>query len=359
MIRNLGVLSIGASSLAAILTFGLFLRTIFRHDEIVMEILPFVFYATFLLTLVLFRGMIVRHLSHRNNLALQLFDYNEAKRRQAYEQLLQKGDEAVKIFTRILNETPRNIALLSDNFFEVIRLAAEGLGRLRAREGIEALMKVAKLPFHEIGPTAIWALAQIGDERATQAIIPSLLNKTRINRQKWLNYWAKEVLRANGQTIPLPPNTVGAIVTAALLQLGQTDLVAAFWKAWGGRGEDAVKELKAKKEFRKEIGEALTWALNNGTVSEAINAAHLLGELWAFDALPALRSKAQALSTPERVRKVCIEVAAKLEELSRLPMPASATEIDTSTLPRAVFGIEILTDTLPSLANPQQNSAEG
>lgn len=83
------------------------------------------------------------------------------------------------------------------------------------------------------------------------------------------------------------------------------------------------------REYREEIVGALVRMPNTGTVSEVINAVQLLGELWAFDALPALRTKAKALSTPEKVRKVCLEVIAKLEQLSRLPSPAMATEIDT------------------------------
>ncbi len=41
-----------------------------------------------------------------SNLASQLFDPDEAKRRQAFGQLLQKGNNAVKIFVRVLNEAP-------------------------------------------------------------------------------------------------------------------------------------------------------------------------------------------------------------------------------------------------------------
>ncbi len=109
------------------------------------------------------------------------------------------------------------------------------------------------------------------------------------------------------------------------------------------------------KGYRKEITEALVRMLNTGTISEAINAAQLLGELWAFDALPALHAKAKALSTPEKVRKVCLEVIAKLEQLSRLPAIATANGVDTSTLPRLAVTTEISTDTLPSPVEPPRD----
>lgn len=267
--------------------------------------------------------LLVRHLSRGNDLAKRLFDLSEKKRRRAYKQLLEKGDEAVKIFTRILSEAPRSVDC-GVNFLGAIQLAAEGLGVLKARESVDVLMEVAKCPLRDIKPTAIWALAQIGDERAIKVIVPSLGDKSLIEQQRWLSRWAQEVLKASGQTIPTSYNTVRAIASAALVQLGQSDLVAAFWKALGNRDEDAVKKLRAMEEFRKEIVDALVSVLNTGTVSEAINAAHLLGDLWAFEALPELKAKASLLSTPEKVREACLEVAAELEQLSKLTVQEQA-----------------------------------
>lgn len=300
--------------------------------------------------LLLIASLAIGRFTRLSNLASQLFDPDEAKRRQAFGQLLQKGNNAVKIFVRVLNEAPYDIIP------EAICLAVEGLGRLKAKEGVDALMEAVKSLDPDIRATAIWALAQIGDERAVKAIIPLLANKSRIERQKWLNDWVHEVLKTNEQITSSHFGTVGAIASAALVQLGQEDLVNAFWKALKEKDEDAVKCLKAMKEFRKEIVEALVVALNVGLVGEATDAAHLLGELWAFDALPTLRSKARALSTPEKVREVCLEAIAKLEQLSRLPMPATATEIDKSILPRPASMSEIAVDKLPRPANPPQNS---
>ncbi|MCX7967803.1 MAG: HEAT repeat domain-containing protein [Armatimonadetes bacterium] len=291
------------------------------------------------------------------HLGWRLGDPDEGKRMQAFEQLLQKGDEATRVFVRILKEAPYE----SSKVWKSVHahcLAAEGLGRLKAKEGVDALMEALKSPFPEVVATAIWALAQIGDERAVKAIVPLITSKSAVKRQKWLNDWTKDVLIGNGQFVPpLPiPDTIGAVASAALVQLGQAGLVGSFWKAWLKRDENAIKQLKVMKEFRKEITEALVTMLNFGSVSEAINAAELIGDLWAFDALPALKSKAMTLSTPERVRKVCLEVADKLDQLSRLPMPATATEIDTSTLPRPASATEIATDTLPSPAKLPRNS---
>lgn len=248
-----------------------------------------------------------------SNLGRRLGDPDEGKRQQAFEQLLQKGDEAIQVFVRILKEAPYE----SSKRWKSVHahcLAAEGLGRLKAKEGVDALMEALKSPFPEVVATAIWALAQIGDERAVKAIIPLITSKSTVKRQKWLNDWTKEMLTENGQLVPPLPisDTIGAVASAALVQLGQAGLVGSFWKAWLKRDENAIKQLRAMKEFHREITEALVTMLNSGLVSEAINAAQLLGDLWAFDALPVLKSKAKELSTPERVRKVCLEVIAKL-----------------------------------------------
>jgi hypothetical protein len=80
----------------------------------------------------------------------------------------------------------------------------------------------------------------------------------------------------------------------------------------------------------------------------------LWGNFAFVEALPVLERKARSFLTPEQVRLACRDAAAKLRpfaylpaiptvspEIANLPRPATATEIPTENLPRAVSISEV------------------
>lgn len=300
-------------------------------------------------------GVVVSYLLRRfPQLARQLGDRDEQVRQRAFERLLEMGNKAVPVFVQVLNEAPLTTPYSNWESTAAFCLAVEGLGRLKAREGVEPLMDLLRElegQLVEVRAMAIWALGQIGDERAIPSIIPMLGDDRRIQSQ-WLNEWAwttlrKEVLHHYG--------TVSLVTAAALKQLGLGELVTSFL-ATLRRDEEALKRLKEFWAYRTEIAAALMKVLDSSFVSEAANAAWALGELWAFEALPRLKAKEQALLTAKAVRKACQEAIAKLEPMATLPTPVVATGIDTSTLPRPAMPTDIATDTLPRPTEPPQTS---
>ncbi len=292
----------------------------------------------------------------RHDIVLQLFNRNEETRHRAFEQLLQKGEQAIPIFVCIVKETPRGSlgwGRAYKAYIEAICLAAEGIGRLRANEGVEVLLEATQDSVPDIRAIALWALGQIGDERAVAAAIPLLTDKSPTCFRRWLYEWTRKVLSREVNDIGRVFYwTVRAVAAAVLRQLGLGDLVRAFWRALTYRDAEAVAKLKAFQRYRKEMAEALIRVLDTGTVSEAVNAAWLLGELWAFEALPALRAKMRSPFTAMQVREECQKVVAKLEALATLPSPA-AEGIDPSVLPRPAVPTDIATDVLPRAAFPE------
>lgn len=261
-------------------------------------------------------------------LARQLGNRNECK--SAFNQLLSMGKQAVSIFLQILSE-PHTIVSGNDVWTwdanMACRLAAEGLGRLKASEAVEPLMKILVNSSDVVlQMKAIWALGEIGDARAVPALIP-LLGDQRPVRGLRLSEHAADALR----------------------KLGEGELVEAFFQTLKGN-QAALENLKGK--HYPEAVEGLMRALDSHYTSRAANAAWALGELGAVEALSKLRSKVGAFSlAPERVKEACKKAIAKLEVLATLPRPAQAGVPSIETLPRPASVSEVSKETLPRPAD--------
>lgn len=96
--------------------------------------------------------------------------------------MLQNREEAIPIFLQILEANRRSFLLVLWNFEKACLLSILGLGRLKAGEGVEILLRLLKTEDLEVDDdylfaekiAAIWALGEIGDQKATPALIPFL-----------------------------------------------------------------------------------------------------------------------------------------------------------------------------------------
>lgn len=141
----------------------------------------------------------------------------------------------------------------------------------------------------------------------------------------------------------------------ALRKLGASELVDLFNKAMQ-RDKAAVETIR-KHQLRNAFVAGFVRALwNSRDISSIPNAAWVLSELWATEAIPALRAQI-ARWLPTEIRRACKEALDKLEMISKLPRAASYTEIETSTLPRPATTSEVHFDNLPKSAPSRDNGA--
>lgn len=252
-------------------------------------------------------------------LARQLGSLDKTERQQAFKRMIAMGQSAVDAFLQVL-QTPRKRTEVAEwDGVEATILAVEGLGRLKASKAVPQLLTLLYSSEWEICNRVIWALGEIGDK----SVIPELLP-----------FLGSELL--NGET------------ANALRKLGASELVDLFNKAMQ-RDKAAVETIRKHQLRNAFIAGFIRAIWNSEDISSIPKAAWVLAELWATEAIPALRAQI-ARWLPTEIRKACKEALDKLEMISKLPRAVSYTEIDTSTLPRPATTSEVHFDNLPKAA---------
>lgn len=277
-------------------------------------------------------------------LVRQLGSLEEGKRREALEQLLQMGDEAIPLFLQALN-APAEFAPSGDWCgFYAHRLAVEGLGRLKAKLCTKVLINALKHKDAGVKANAVWALAEIGAEEAIPELIPLLF------------YRAETTDRENTQL----EESVRRSAKEALRKLGEGELVETLLRVLGHeRDEEAVDRLRQWMPlYRSAIVKALLSAVRGSNLFEASQAAWALGKLNAVEALPVLERLALSFRTPHSLRQYCQEAVSWLRTVATLPSPADLTRINAENLPSIPDPQALSTDTLPSPATPPEKAID-
>jgi hypothetical protein len=263
------------------------------------------------------------YLLSKPELVRQLGSLKEHERLSALSQIMDMGEQAIPLLIQVLKMP--SIQFGNWHGAEAHRLAVEGLGLLRAKQAINVLCEALEHPSPSVRAKAVWALGEIGDPSVIPHLIPLL-----------------------GDC-----DTVSDQAATVLEKFGEGDLVHAFKKALSRKVDEQARKILTGK-YRPQVVKAFIKALNSGSQLAAIGAAWALGELRFVEALPILERKARSFLTPEQVRLACRDAAAKLRpfaylpaiptvspEIANLPRPATATEIPTENLPRAVSILEV------------------
>jgi HEAT repeat protein len=263
------------------------------------------------------------YLLSKPELVRQLGSLKEHERLSALSQIMDMGEQAIPLLIQVLKMP--SIQFGNWHGAEAHRLAVEGLGLLRAKQAINVLCEALEHPSPSVRAKAVWALGEIGDPSVIPHLIPLLGDY----------------------------DTVSDHAAIVLGKFGESDLVNAFKKALIGKLDEQSRKILTGK-YRPQVVKAFIKALNGESELAAIGAAWALGELRFVEALPVLERKARSFLTPEQVRLACRDAAAKLRpfaylpaiptvspEIANLPRPATATEIPTENLPRAVSISEV------------------
>jgi HEAT repeat protein len=263
------------------------------------------------------------YLLSKPKLVRQLGSLKEHERLSALSQIMDMGEQAIPLLIQVLKMP--SIQFGNWHGAEAHRLAVEGLGLLRAKQAINVLCEALEHPSPSVRAKAVWALGEIGDPSVIPHLIPLL-----------------------GDC-----DTVSDQAATVLGKFGEGDLVHAFKKALSRKVDEQARKILTGK-YRPQVVKAFIKALNSGSQLATIGAAWALGELRFVEALPVLERKARSFLTPEQVRLACREAAAKIRpfaylpaipsvspEIANLPRPATATEIPTENLPRAVSISEV------------------
>jgi hypothetical protein len=263
------------------------------------------------------------YLLSKPELVRQLGSLKEHERLSALSQIMDMGEQAIPLLIQVLKMP--SIQFGNWHGAEAHRLAVEGLGLLRAKQAINVLCEALEHPSPSVRAKAVWALGEIGEPSVIPHLIPLL-----------------------GDC-----DTVSDQAATVLEKFGEGDLVHAFKKALSRKVDEQARKILTGK-YRPQVVKAFIKALNSGSQLAAIGAAWALGELRFVEALPVLERKACSFLTPMQVRLACREAAAKIRpfaylpavpsvspEITNLPRPATATEIPTENLPRAVSISEV------------------
>ncbi|MFN3421475.1 MAG: HEAT repeat domain-containing protein [Armatimonadota bacterium] len=266
-------------------------------------------------------------------LVRQLGSHEEQKRKRAFQQLLQMGNEAIPLFVQALN-TPVVPAPYGDWCgFWAHRLAVEGLGRLKARGVSKVLLDALEHRDAGVKAKAAWALGEIGAEEAVPKLLPLLVYEADPSDQ---------------EEIELKPS-VRQSAREALEKLGKSELAEALLQVLEReRDEEAVEQLhRWFPQYRSAIVRALLNALQGSNLFAATQAAWALSKLNAVEALPTLERLAYSFFAPKELRQVCRESVSWLSSITTLPSPADLTRTSTENLPAIPNSNAIPTDTLP------------
>ncbi|MFN4178751.1 MAG: HEAT repeat domain-containing protein [Armatimonadota bacterium] len=260
-------------------------------------------------------------------LARQLGDLDDKKRKRAFEQLLSMGQSSVDAFLQILHAPRKKEEIAEWNGLAATILAVEGLGRLKAKKAVPDLLRLLHGSEREVCEKVIEALGEIGEKSVVPEILPFLGGE-------FLNSVTKETLH----------------------KLGADDMVDLFRRAMQ-RDKSAVESIR-NHPYRNAFVAGFIRALRSWEDLSLIpNAAWALAELWAIEAIPALRAQV-ARRLPTEIHQACKQALDKLEMISKLPRAASYTAIDTSTLPRPAATTDIPLENLPKAATFESDETQ-
>ncbi len=297
------------------------------------------------------------------------------ERHATFEALLNFEREANEIFLGILEQPAKTLSRfgltlpeLEPDATSLRLLAMEGLVRLGSREAVEVLQKFCDTQNTRLRLNALWALAKLGDPDKHFPLIAEFLDdrnlQVRMEAVEALGEWG------NPAAIPLLIPLLGDLrvesgfrmsehAAKALEKLGAGEIARAFYRVVNEGNLNALEQLRP---YRKPVIEALMRALDSYLSEHIENAARALKAWNAVEALPKLRSKLRWawLNLSDSARQSCEEAFRHLETLSRLPAPASPTQIPLDTLPRPADPNAFSTETLPSPAKaPKDEEQEG
>lgn len=192
--------------------------------------------------------------------------------------------------------------------------AAQGLGALRARGAVPALIDALEARDPYLRANAAWALGEIGDTGAARALIPLL-----------------------GEELPPGRPEVSDYAAAALRQLGYGRLADAFAAVLRGGGH-GIETLR--RHQGPQLTEALNRVLESADTFRMAQGAWAAAELGAVELLPRVRARRHEIrrsAAPSHL-ELMAEAIRRLEEHSKLPRPAGAPGANVSELPRASQG---------------------
>jgi len=284
----------------------------------------------------------------------------------AFEVLLNFEQEAIAVFLSILEHPVKTLMDFGLSSLEVIGLenaglrllAIEGLVRLKARTAVNVLEKFVNAKDSQLRLKALWALAKLGDPDKCFPLVVKFLNdpdlRIREEAVMTLGEWGNPA--AIPHLIPLLGDLriesgfrLSEHAASALRKLGAGEIVKAFYRVVNEGDMSALEQLKP---YRKPVIESLIRALDSYLPEHIENAAKALKVWNAVEALPKLKSKLRWawLNLSDAARRACEEAIKHLEDISRLPAPASPIQVPIDNLPRPADPTSFSTETLPSPA---------
>ncbi len=292
----------------------------------------------------------------------QLGSHDPEKRRAALEALLQKGNEAVPLLLKVLSDDydPEHGANDWSEIYKC-RLAAEGLGRLKAKEAVEPLLEALQDGDTGLRATAAWALGEIGDPQAIPALLALLADSTPFIDPSERAAFKQSEQPATHYSIPAeicPLQTVEQVALQALRKLGEGELAETFRQVLTGNAE-ALEQLRNwLPSHRSVFCQALCQALHSQNTPAAARAAWVLGELQLVEALPTLEKVMRSWTIPLSLWRACYGAVEKLRPLSLLPRGVDYRVKDTATLPAVPDPSATPTDLLPRAAPPEEKGEQ-
>ena len=253
-------------------------------------------------------------------LARQLGVLDNDKRQEALNQLVALGQSSVDIFLQVLRMPKKKEEIAEWDGVAATILAVEGLGRLKAQKAVHDLMRLLYSSERAICEKVIWALGEIGNDSVVPELLPFLGSEFLCNE-----------------------------AASALQKLGAGDLVELFRKALK-RDKSAIEAIWRHPYRKAFIAGFIRSLWRRDDITLIPDAAWVLAELWAVEAIPALRAQVSRW-LPTEIRQACQQALDKLEMVIGLPRAVSTNEIDTSTLPSPATAMDAPFENLPRAAN--------
>jgi HEAT repeat protein len=308
------------------------------------------FLLVFLLGLALLSVVLYYRFGQISSHALSLKPSESFRWEKVFNRMLSEGEKAIPNLLQIL-QARQKIPLFLPNPESLLAIFV--LGRLKAQNAVEHLVEFLEAKQVQIDErvAAIWALGEIGDQKAIPALIPFLgdLSEVLFGFYEAKMAFMKGIGLAKEEFRERLRWKVRDWAEEALMKL-KPEIVELFRKVVEERDKNALFELA--KEYRSEIVAALTGLLDRRQRDWVFNAVWALRELKAVEALPKLRRLARWAGP--HLREYCQKVIAELEEFSRLPRAVGVGEIELANLPAIPNPNAIPTENLPRAATPEE-----
>lgn len=308
------------------------------------------FLLVFLLRLTLLSEVLHYRFRQISSQALSLKPSESFRWEKVFNRMLSEGEKAIPNLLQIL-QARQEIPLSLPNPESLLAIFV--LGRLKAQNAVEHLVEFLEAKQVQIDErvAAIWALGEIGDQKAIPALIPFLgdLSEVLFGFYEAKMAFMKGIGLAKEEFRERLRWKVRDWAEEALMKL-KPEIVELFRKVVEERDKNALFELA--KEYRSEIVAALMGLLDRRQRDWVFNAVWALRELKAVEALPKLRRLARRAGP--HLREYCQKVIAELEEFSRLPRAVGVGEIELANLPAIPDPNAIPTENLPRAATPEE-----